>query len=185
MARRKNPLPIEVEENRLPQRDRYGQALVRFLVSLSGHFHALRHEPVDEEEIEDEIRKISVAIDDIQEEALLSIGFSPEFSTSAEEEYFSGIREWVNMMPLPKADLQFPERLVTSLLVNIVTALMYRMGGSTYGGRHGVEVSIFESPVQDDVVVNIATEGLEDNANGPSGLRVVLNDDYEDPLWEN
>jgi hypothetical protein len=47
----------------------------------------------------------------------------------------------------------------------------------------GVNLEIYRSKHDGAVVVQIDTPELEEDSGGPTGLRVYLNDDMDDPIW--
>jgi len=48
----------------------------------------------------------------------------------------------------------------------------------------GITVEIYHDD-NGKVLVRIDTTGLDENERGPTNLRVVLNDAFEEPLWDN
>lgn len=51
-------------------------------------------------------------------------------------------------------------------------------------GDDELEVSLWRSENDGQLTLHIGTTDIKDNQDGPV-LRVILNDDYDDPIWEN
>lgn len=176
----------------------YGGEFIKYLISLSGHFHTLRHEPLDEEAVIDECRRLMVAVDDVWERGMQQLGFSDNEADVADTEYLAPLRADVNDLDhgVDPSNLAVAELMISGLIYRMLSVLQSRpflpRSDREFCSLDGVEVELSRTRVRvgrRGVTVRVDTSEYEDehpsNADGPTDLRVVLNDDYDDPLWES
>ena len=53
--------------------------------------------------------------------------------------------------------------------------------------EHIISFDVYRSRIDGKLIVQVDTDEVEYpcNADGPTGIRIVINDDFDTPIWDN